>query len=141
LLGPIDFTHINTIDTGWFNALGSSVLPNLDQIIVGGESGPGARPMHPEWARAIRDQCAAAKEARSGGAATGTKTGPAFFFKQWGEWIHTDQGTGAISYGAHRRFGWNVDRMNAMWSFRVGKTAAGRLLDGRTWDEFPEVRV
>jgi protein gp37 len=44
----------------------------LDWVIVGGESGPGSRPMHPDWARSLRDQCAAA--------------GVPFFFKQWGEW-------------------------------------------------------
>ena len=45
----------------------------IDQVIVGGESGPGARPMHPQWARSIRDQC--------------IEMGVAFFFKQWGEWV------------------------------------------------------
>ena len=72
-------------------------LAALDWVIVGGESGPHARPMHPDWARSLRDQCQAA--------------GVRFFFKQWGE------------YGEHRR--------------RVGKRGAGRLLDGRTWEEYP----
>jgi len=45
----------------------------IDWVIVGGESGPGARPMHPDWVRSIRDQCQAA--------------GVPFFFKQWGEWL------------------------------------------------------
>jgi len=72
-------------------------LDGIDWVIVGGESGPGARPMHPDWARDIRDRCAAA--------------GVAFFFKQWGS--HDESGE------------------------RVGKKAAGRLLDGRTWDEMP----
>lgn len=72
LLGPIDFertwmNHVN--DRAPFD---SARLPGLDWIIVGGESGPHARPMHPDWARSIRDQCAAA--------------GIPFFFKQWGEW-------------------------------------------------------
>ena len=70
----------------------------LDWVIVGGESGPGARPMHPAWARSLRDQCVTA--------------GVPFFFKQWGE--HDARG------------------------LRVGKKVAGRLLDGRTWDEYPE---
>lgn len=69
-------------------------LPGIDWVIVGGESGPGARPMHPSWARSIRDQCAAA--------------GVPFFFKQWGG---------------------------------VNKKRTGRLLDGRTWDEFPEAKI
>lgn len=69
----------------------------LDWVIVGGESGPGARPMHPSWARGLRDECQDA--------------GIAFHFKQWGE--YTPNG------------------------LRVGKRNAGRELDGRTWDEYP----
>jgi hypothetical protein len=48
--------------------------PAIDWVIVGGESGPGARPMHPDWARSIRDQCVA--------------VGVPFVFKQWGQWRH-----------------------------------------------------
>ena len=66
-------------------------LSRIDWVIVGGESGPGARPMKGEWVLDIRDQCIA--------------TGVPFFFKQWG--------------GVRRK-------------------AAGRLLEGRAWDEFPE---
>lgn len=77
--------------------LGSVDLEGIDWLIAGGESGPGARPMHPDWARSIRDQCQAA--------------GVAFHFKQWGEW---------------------TPHMH-----RVGKKAAGRLLDGCEWNEFP----
>ena len=69
----------------------------VDWVIAGGESGPGARPMDPRWARFIRDQCYAHSVP--------------FFFKQWGE--HDEHGK------------------------RVGKGAAGRLLDGRLWDEYP----
>lgn len=101
----------------------------LDWVICGGESGPGAWPMHPDWARSLRDQCTAA--------------GVPFFFKQWGE------------YGADRPSTWPADaefnskhlltvhRDQAQWPqqdvtmFRVGKKAAGRILDGRTWDEYP----
>jgi protein gp37 len=75
LLGPIDFTALKlsdaiAIDRGDYVRLDG--LEHLDWIIVGGESGHGARPMHPAWARQIRDQCAAA--------------GVPFFFKQWGEY-------------------------------------------------------
>lgn len=70
----------------------------VDQIIVGGESGPGARPMHPDWARGLRDQCAAA--------------GVPFFFKQWGEWAGgaktaSDQARGASQFrkGSYHDFG------------------------------------
>jgi protein gp37 len=73
-------------------------LGGIDWVIVGGESGPRARPMRPAWARSIRDQC--------------HRQDVAFFFKQW---------------GAHDAGG-----------RRVGKARAGRLLDGRTWDELPE---
>jgi protein gp37 len=103
-------------------------------VIVGGESGPGARPMHPQWARDLRDQCAAA--------------GVAYLFKQWGEWspwpvtpgcdegallladkVRYLQGDGREPDG-HFRKGDAAVRL-------VGKKAAGRILGGRTWDEFP----
>ncbi len=71
--------------------LGKINLKKIDWVIVGGESGPGCRPMQPEWARSIRDQCLAARVP--------------FFFKQWGG---------------------------------VRKKLTGRVLDGRTWDEFPD---
>lgn len=90
LLGPVDIW-------GWL------AWPRLiDWVIVGGESGPGARPMHPDWARGVRDQC--------------IEFGVPFFFKQWGEWAPAGQ----------------LGKMH-----RVGKKAAGRLLDGRGWQEFP----
>ena len=95
----------------------------IDWVIVGGESGPGARPMPPEWPRAIREQCVSA--------------GVPFFFKGWGAWASTfnnDTSHGAmpkyqdvpVGDGTHHRM------------FRVGKKAAGRLLDGRLWDQMPE---
>lgn len=75
----------------------------IDWVIVGGESGPHARPMHPDWARSLRDQCAAARAP--------------FFFKQWGDLVL--QGSRFV---------------------RIGKKAAGRLLDGIEHNAFPEVR-
>ena len=112
-------------------------------VIVGGESGPGARPMHPYWARSLRDQCVAASVP--------------FFFKQWGEWLpghhYTDEHRKSDPCCTSSRFqcaqrvgsGWSigyplaleVDDEDAL--YRVGKKKAGRILDGRTWDEFPEV--
>ena len=96
--------------------------------------------MHPDWARSLRDQCQAA--------------GVAFFFKQWGEWLPridaaaSDPG-GRLDYGitnrdpAHYRilnlaggFGFHGDRVHVMK--RVGKKAAGAVLDGREWREFPQ---
>lgn len=93
-------------------------IPGLDWVIVGGESGPGARPMRAEWARVLRDQCALA--------------GVPFFFKQWGAWLPACQdGRECGSGGAV---------LNCSdGPIRVGKKAAGRLLDGRVWDERPEV--
>lgn len=89
--------------------------PRLNWVICGGESGPGARPMHPDWARSLRDQCAAA--------------GVPFLFKQWGEhapnWLNDDAG--------HKIPG-------SEWIDRLGKKAAGRVLDGRTHDGFPEAQ-
>jgi protein gp37 len=75
----------------------------IDWVIVGGESGPGARVMVPDYAREIRDQCVTA--------------GVPFLFKQWGEWAPIN----------------DRDTMQ-----RVGKKRAGRELDGRTWDQYPE---
>lgn len=113
----------------------------LDWVIVGGESGDGARPMHPDWARGLRDQCVGA--------------GVPFFFKQWGEYQH---GSGRVplkdrvvlSDGSHHIFtddamirvrdayGERSDEWHSKTIMsRVGKRAAGRALDGRTWDEMP----
>ena len=87
----------------------------IDWVIVGGESGPGARPMHPDWARSLRDQCQAA--------------GVPFFFKQWGEWLPSMQdGTP----------GYNQEINCSDRPVRVGKKAAGALLDGCEWREFPK---
>lgn len=110
----------------------------LDWVIVGGESGPGARPMHPDWARQIRDQCAAA--------------GTAFFFKQWGEWIDEQMATAQHCapgpqmfdrFGAPKGPKWHPydagDR-NGGAMIRLGKKAAGRLLDGVQHDALPEAR-
>lgn len=112
----------------------------LDWVICGGESGPGARPMHPDWARSLRDQCQA--------------TTVPFHFKQWGEWglqgdstrqcfiwpdgstqdargLYSSPITGAlIPTEIPTRPGW-------IHMVRCGKRTAGRELDGQTWDEYP----
>lgn len=98
----------------------------LDLVIVGGESGPRARAAHPEWLRSIRDQCLSANVP--------------FFLKQRGEYL-------PISEARVLGLKWS-SKMREMdsgayfpeWMCRVGKKAAGRELDGRTWDEMPEVR-
>jgi protein gp37 len=115
--------------------------PKLDWIVAGGESGPGARPMHPDWARSLRDQCAAANVP--------------FFFKQWGEWAPqvgavdgwTIPDDPEISRYAYRI--WEGDRWSEPFSkgwmddvdddtvSRIGKKRAGRLLDGQLHDAMP----
>ncbi|OXR48132.1 hypothetical protein PuT2_13995 [Pusillimonas sp. T2] len=90
----------------------------VDWVIVGGESGPGARPMHPDWARSLRDQCQAA--------------GVPFLFKQWGEWAPHPEIIDASQGALFHRF------EDGAWMQRDGKKAAGRMLDGCTWDQFPD---
>lgn len=87
-------------------------IPKLNWVIVGGESGLYARPMHPDWARSLRDQCAAA--------------GTAFFFKQWGEnaWVERIEGD-----------------PSTLTPYRAGKKAAGARLDGREHKDFPNART
>ena len=76
--------------------------PRLDWVICGGESGAGARSMHPNWVRSLRDQCVAA--------------GVPFMFKQWGWWGNIEGSEG------------------------MGKKDAGRILDGKVWDQYPEAK-
>jgi protein gp37 len=118
----------------------------IDWVVAGGESGPGARPMHPDWARTLRDQCVAA--------------GVPYFHKQNGAWIETDRENAThllkvdgtlvaredatmdhpygLSSGRDQDL---VDRGHPGWVRvrRTTKKAAGRILDGRTWDEYPSV--
>lgn len=138
LLGPVDLTAIpwrfngatgepvRTVDAlrgvvathdPVFAAFGASgVAPaRLDWVITGGESGPGARPSHPDWFRSIRDQCAAA--------------GVPFLFKQWGEWGPWIARDGVFDPKA-------VDGFSMA---RLGKKAAGRHLDGVLHDGYPVV--
>jgi protein gp37 len=108
-------------------------LPGLDWVICGGESGPKARPMHPDWARSLRDQCAAA--------------GVPFFFKQWGGWgpdAPDDDKRAARVCKWITPTGDAVENGNPAEDepmFRVGKKVAGRLLDGVEHNEFPESEV
>ena len=102
-LGPVDFASINGALSSWFRNGDIDVVDEgrLHWIIMGGESGPGARPMHPDWARSVRDQCQAA--------------GVPFFFKQWG----------------------SPTKIKIVIN---GKLVVHRMLDGREWNEFPEVK-
>lgn len=138
LLGPVDLTNITGAEKsrdygspvhGWSaiwknNGIGRA---SLDWIVCGGESGRKARPMHPDWARSLRDQCAAA--------------GVPFHFKQWGEWKPflgwrdgvTRYADASGSYDARSIYRFE-DRVHLA---RVGKKAAGRLLDGVLHDGRP----
>lgn len=112
LLGAVDLTPMFEHRAEQWNDTG------VDWVIVGGESGPGARSMSPYAARDLRDQCAAA--------------GVPFLFKQWGDWAPAEHFPDHIPSGTSNEDG-------TMW--RTGKKIAGRLLDGRTHDGFPESMV
>lgn len=144
MLGPVDLGALHARKLGV-----SAERPYIDWVVCGGESGPGARPMHPDWVRGLRDQC--------------VNAGVPFFFQQWGAfgpWIDEDKANhdglekwGHIgiqpdgSYGdiainpdsmliTNYTRGFNPENCHAM--AKCGKKAAGRMLDGRTWDEFPQ---
>lgn len=95
----------------------------LDWVICGGESGPGARPMHPDWARGLRDQCQAA--------------GVPFFFKQWGEYCHPEQMTEETYRDVDVTYNL-AGHGDYEKPWKVGKKKAGRLLDEDVWNEMPE---
>jgi protein gp37 len=135
LLGPVDIYK-------WLDPLHKGgprepVKPRIDWVIVGGESGPGARPMHPMWARDVRQQC---EEART-----------PFLFKQWGDWLPKSQANGAkcpAGWGtvvADGQFfstatpfnGHDDDGTGEAMVYRLGKKVAGRLLDGVQHDGYP----
>jgi protein gp37 len=104
--------------------MGEINLNGISWIIVGGESGPKARPMHPDWVRIIRDQCIAADVP--------------FFLKGWGEWL-----SGADKYALKINtyqgyYPKRVAQIGNTTFFRVGKNNAGCLLDGREWKQYPE---
>lgn len=151
-------------------------LTDIDWLVVGGESGRQARPMHPQWVRDLRDACSEpcpeceaypgdpADENRPPcpfcAGAGGDRIGPAFFFKQWGEYrpmrldeVPTIRGGGEVrlvSVDERRPMGgWHlshqirsmIENPHYGWQMpvvKVGKKKAGRDLDGRTWDELPE---
>lgn len=110
VLGPLDASL-------WMPNFRASEENKIGWVIAGGESGPKARPSHPDWFRKLRDQCQA--------------TDVPFFFKQWGEW----RGYAPTEHKpAGRWHNWNGGHV----SVRVGKKAAGAELDGREWREVPK---
>ena len=135
LLGPIDLLKIRParnieIDSLYGDQKTYVIEPgdrydyrklwsSVNWVIVGGESGPNARPMHPDWARSIRDQC--------------VEAGVPYFFKQWGQWLPLASADEADNHKG---------QLSECGRFvKVGKKVAGRLLDGHTWDEFPQVEA
>ncbi len=105
-LGPVDFGP-------W--------AEHIDWLIVGGETGRGARPMHPDWARHAQNACRMA--------------GGWFFFKGWGEWVAEGQTKASLFHARD-----NDVFKDGQEVLRLGKKHAGRELDGREWNELPEVR-
>jgi len=93
----------------------------IDWVIVGGESGPKARATHPDWVRALRDQCKAARVA--------------FHFKQWGEWAPVERTP--LLHAKITMPGQNRDLVAWTDSRRIGRKKAGRSLDGLEWDQLP----
>lgn len=131
LLGPVDISRLLVATPCWHCGnldgeagrcfCGVYLKPEIHWVIAGGESGPGARPMHPDWARSLRDQCEAA--------------GVSFFFKQWGEYGPVKQSE--LKNLSDRVYA-NAKPAGDTQVYKLGKHASGRLLDGRTWDEVPQ---
>jgi protein gp37 len=120
LLGPMDLAKWlpHTRET---SQTSEHFYPGLHWVVAGGESGPDARPMHPAWPTHLALQC--------------TVAGVPFLFKQWGEWTPDDNGTKVHRVvPTHHR---NVIDTLAVRMFRAGKKAAGRLLNGREWNDYP----
>jgi protein gp37 len=110
LLGPIDLSRW----TGRSNAF------SIDWVIAGGESGPKARPMHPDWASDLLRQC--------------QRSAIAFHFKQWGHWIPAEM---LDDWNGKRVAMEEVGTKHRVKMAAVGKKHAGRILEGSTWDGLP----
>lgn len=145
MLGSVNLFGDGSDEGDWTNNGRDCKRPHICHVIVGGESGPGARPINPAWVQLIRDQC---KDA-----------GIPFFFKQWGHYM---PGTGkgwrlredcageVLDWDTIVRGGEKTENKKTWVAYDfagkpcvmklVGKKAAGRILNGRTWDELPEVK-
>ncbi|KKN73446.1 hypothetical protein LCGC14_0400210 [marine sediment metagenome] len=161
MLGEIDLEYIKDFGhpnrfvkyeriyslSGEISAFGHRMTTNkLDWVVLGGESGPKARPMHPDWIRSVRDQCKAA--------------GVPFWFKQWGAWEIANKENAArngyvvtksrqgflVPYNSKKFVNLNIDgsdyqdnpQPNSVAMAKVGKKKAGRLLDGKIYEERPK---
>ena len=120
-------TYVDALIVGWTSYLYGQKNEKkwyqdpIDQVIVGGESGPNARPMHPDWVRSIRDQC--------------NENGVPLFFKQWGNWIPMEQ----TEPGDVKPLEITMIGQEILYRVR-GKAEAGRKLDGREYNEFPKMK-
>jgi len=141
-LGPVDFTRVLDVPAGMsidalrgdrrhhigcdeggramFESVADHISTKLDWIIAGGESGPGARPAHPDWFRRVRDDCEAA--------------GVPFFFKQWGAWT-PESGRDWHESEVHA---WPDGTRMYRHGAELKVRGRHRLLDGREWNEYPE---
>ena len=146
LLGRVDLCETMNI---WYNQTEGRLVQGeqlksraIDWVVVGGESGSSSRPMHPDWVRSLRDQCAAANVP--------------FLFKQWGEWcplenVPNDYKRRGRTKTAEWVFGKlfiqsvQFDDPEDGWCdephlYRIGKTKAGRLLDDVLHDDYPVIK-
>ncbi|MGH8159293.1 MAG: phage Gp37/Gp68 family protein [Rhodanobacter sp.] len=142
LLGPVDLSairfplaehsheEVSVLHRKDPHALGRA-RPTIDWVIVGGESGKNARPMHPEWPRSLRDQCLTA--------------GTPFLFKQWGEWVPATSGmwfdplVDGPAFASRAAGRDTFDFGNGYGAVRVGKRASGRQLNGADHNGYPEL--
>lgn len=140
LLGPIDLTSIKRTNADGYMRPLDGRFRTLDWVVVGGESGPNARPMSIRWARSLRDQC--------------ESSSVPFLFKQWGEWapagLRKQGESGRFAFGDYEhdqsKF-IEIDHYPREFTKfgsrcvleRVGKKAAGRLLDGVEHNGYPMV--
>jgi protein gp37 len=165
MLGPVelrkikgDFVNFNVLDKSRFDygidgfGVGAPMSIGIDWVVCGGETGPRARPVHPDWIRSLQDQC--------------VKANIPFFFKQWGEWlpisemkesewdklykpqskIYPESKRDCKVKNVGIRFDGEIDNWESIegkptfLTFKIGKKKGGRKLDGREWNQFPEVK-
>ena len=122
-LTGLGLKYINSLSgIEWYNDIDSNNYNNwygkLDWVICGGESGPKARPMHPNWVKSLRDQCKNAEVP--------------FFFKQWGEWTTSFM----VPVDLSKVKNTSIDNTTY---YKVGKKKAGRKLNGVEYNEFPNI--
>lgn len=111
----------------WLDGCAIENKSGIGWVVLGGESGRFARPPHPDWFRSLRDQCQA--------------EGVPFFFKQWGGWLPASIESADLWVGPRGELGNYCSGVGFTPMRSAGKKSAGRMLDGRTHDAYPEVRA